>query len=64
MKLLTLDEYNALSPKSKGYAHYIQQCWPESKIPEAPPYAEGTSERRDFAEGSFLAMQECVECGD
>ena len=55
-ELLTLEEYNELTPLEKGFAHYMQSNWKESPIPEETPYKEGTKEYEDFNDGGFRAM--------
>lgn len=60
-KLLTLEQYQALTPGQQGYAHYMQAEWPESPIPKDCPYAKGTPESEAFGQGSFAAMLACQE---
>ena len=54
--LLTLEEYNGLSPLEQGFASYMQSSWEESNIPGKNPYNEGTEEFEEFKDGSFRAM--------
>lgn len=64
-KLLTLAEYDALTPYEQGYVHYFQAAWPDSPIPKpgntGTPYAEGTKEAEQFREGNYVAYGESEE---
>ena len=59
-KLITLAEYNALTPYRQGYTYYYQASWPDSPIPETGntgnPYAEGTIEAEHFRAGNYAAL--------
>ena len=58
-KLLTLEEYNILTPYEKGYVDYIQASWPESPLDsddDSVPYEAGTKELDEFCKGSHAAM--------
>lgn len=63
--LLTLEEYESLSPYKKGYVSYLQSSWPESELPEdVNPFGEDTTGYHQFNDGAFHAMidvQDSVE---
>jgi hypothetical protein len=55
--LLTLEEYNRLTPFEKGYWSYLQSSWPESEIPEDKnPFEPGTTKCSEFIKGSYRGM--------
>lgn len=63
--LLTLEEYNKLTPYYKGMSEYLQSNWEESKIPNnIIPYKKGTQEYEEFKSGIFQAMMIVQEMND
>jgi hypothetical protein len=57
-KLLTLEEFNALPPRSQGYASYMQAELPGSKLPKKCPAGYGIKERHEWQTGERLAVLE------
>lgn len=53
-KPITRAQYDALSPRDKGYAHYWQGAW-NKQIPKACPYKPGTKEYEAWNEGQMQA---------
>jgi hypothetical protein len=59
--LLSLLEFNSLSPFQQGYACYFQASWPESPIVDTNPYKPDSDASKLFNAGCFAAMQEVQE---
>jgi hypothetical protein len=60
-------EYDALSPKMKGYACYMFGAWPQAGeyLKECPFDEDGQPmEYSEFRQGEFAAMLECQDCED
>ena len=64
MKLLTLEEFNQLTPQAQGYAVYMQAAWPDSPLKDENPYPAGTPEHLQFNNGSFAAMIDAQDDDD
>lgn len=61
-KLLTLVEYNALTPFQQGYIHYMQAGWPKSELKGlSNPYVLDTPEYKKWNEGQTRA---CLDVQD
>lgn len=56
--LLTLAEYDALTPWEQGYVHFYQAAWPDSPIPREDPYVEWTTQAKEFKRGNLAAMND------
>lgn len=64
MKLPTRKDYDKATPRQKGFMSYTFSQWPDSQIPEACPYEEGTPEWQKFQNGvrvAVLAAQDSEE---
>jgi hypothetical protein len=57
-KLLTAKEYRKLSPRSQGYATYMQAALDGSEVPKECPYPEGSSAAAEFHRGEMDAVLE------
>ena len=52
-RLITLDAWKELPPKTQGYAWYMQAEWPGSELKDVKknPYPEGSAAHAAFEEG-------------
>lgn len=57
VKLMTKAEWDELSPRNQGFALYWQGALPGSELKDLTcPYANGSSEQKEFAAGEFTAV--------
>jgi hypothetical protein len=56
--LLTIEEFETLTPHNKGFCLYVQAAWDKSPLSELPCdyYKEGSEEAKQFKDGSFAGM--------
>ncbi len=55
--LLTMEEYETLTPYDKGLCQYMQSSWDESQLSETDnPYTPGTKDWEEFKKGSHAGM--------
>lgn len=59
-RAITKKEYESLIPRLQGYASYMQGAW-NPEVPEECPYAEGTPEREEWANGAMSATLEAQD---
>lgn len=52
----TRADYDAASPRAKGWLEYTYSEWPNSEVPKGNPFAKGTREHREFCRGQDAAM--------
>lgn len=52
----TLADYEAASPRAKGYMSYMYAEWPGSEIPKRCPFKVGTKEYKQYCDGQNAAM--------
>lgn len=58
-RLTTRAEWDTFSAKVKGYVVYCQGALPGSELKDLKcPYALGSSEAKEYAEGEFTAMMD------
>lgn len=62
-RLITLKEYETLTPSEKGYVVYAQAELPGSELKDhqTNPYRFGSDKWKQFAEGQFQA---CLDAQD
>jgi len=63
-QLPTRADYDAASPRAKGYMQYMYAEWPNSKIPKQCPFKVGTPEYAEYCRGqdaAVLAAQDSEE---
>jgi len=62
VKLITKAEWDKLSPKSQGYACYMQGNLPCSELKDIhSPYPIDSREAKEFAAGEFTAMMDAQD---
>jgi len=57
--LLSVKEFESLSPYEQGFCHYAQSSWNESELETICSditFQAGTKESDDFKKGSYAAM--------
>lgn len=54
--LPTRADYDAASPRGKGYLSYTFAEWPGSKIPKTCPFKVGTREHQQWCDGQNAAV--------
>lgn len=52
----TRADYDAASPRAKGWLEYTYSNWPNSEVPKGCPFAVGTKEHAQFVDGQNSAM--------
>ncbi|MDO8683795.1 MAG: hypothetical protein Q7N50_09980 [Armatimonadota bacterium] len=61
MPIPTKKQYDAASPREKGYMAYTYAYHPMSSIPEGCPFKHGTDEHREFHNGEMQAILEAQD---
>lgn len=57
VKLITKEQWDKMSPRSRGYIAYWQGNLPGSELKDVTcPYPVGTQGQKDYAAGEFTAM--------
>jgi len=57
-------DYDAASPRGKGYLEYTYSAWPNSEVPKGCPFEKGTTDYLEFHRGqqeAVLAAQDSEE---
>jgi len=55
-ELPTRADYDAASPRGKGYMQYMYSEWPGSEIPKTCPFTVGTPEYAEYCRGQNAAV--------
>lgn len=62
LRLITKAEYDALPPRSQGYAQYWEGAKPGSELKvEVNPYSAGSHEYYEWQRGQQLACQDAQD---
>jgi len=62
IKLVTLEEWNKMPPKTQGYVFYMQAEWPESELKsKSNPYEKKSKEFNLFEEGEERAYIDVLD---
>jgi hypothetical protein len=62
MRLLTLAEYQRLTPRQQGYVQYAQGAWPGSELCDlSNPYSLGTKEYEEWVIGQQVACEQAQD---
>jgi hypothetical protein len=52
----TRADYDAATPRGKGFLEYTYSEWPGSEVPKGCPFEPGTKEQAEFLSGQDAAM--------
>lgn len=62
--LLSLEEFQQLRPKTRGFVSYMQANWPGSGLPKDCPDTYSPEDRKAWELGAYDAMLEAQEMED
>lgn len=60
-QLPTRADWDAASPRMKGYMSYTFSAWPGSEIPARCPFTVGTPEYEQWCRGQDVAVQDAQD---